>query len=42
MSPKLKAVFYYDIISPFSYFYVMQRQRLDQYLDIVPVPILLG
>ncbi len=42
MSSKLKAVFYYDIISPFSYFYVMQRQRLDQYLDIVPVPILLG
>jgi len=42
MSPKLKAVFYYDIISPFSYFYVMQRQRLDQYLDIAPVPILLG
>ena len=42
MSSKLKAVFYYDIISPFSYFYVMQRQRLDQYLDITPVPILLG
>jgi len=42
MSSKLKAVFYYDIISPFSYFYVMQRQRLDQYLEIAPVPILLG
>jgi len=42
MSSKLKAVFYYDIVSPFSYFYVMQRQRLDQYLDITPVPILLG
>ena len=42
MSSKIKAVFYYDIISPFSYFYVMQRQRLDQYLDIAPVPILLG
>ncbi len=42
MNSKLKAVFYYDIISPFSYVYVMQRQRLDQHLDIMPVPVLLG
>ena len=42
MSSKLKAILYYDIISPFSYFYVMQRQRLDSYLDVVPVPVLLG
>ena len=31
MSSKLKAVFYYDIISPFSYFYVMQRQRAQRH-----------
>ncbi len=42
MSSKPSAVFYYDVISPFSYFYVMQRQRLDPYVDVVPVPILLG
>lgn len=38
----LKAIFYYDIISPFSYFYVKQRHRLDNQLDITPIPILLG
>ena len=34
--------FYYDIISPFSYFYIKQRHRLDGRVDIHPVPILLG
>ena len=33
---------YYDIISPFSYFYIKQRHRLDKRVDIQPVPILLG
>ena len=33
---------YYDIISPFSYFYVKQRHRLDTRVHIQPVPILLG
>jgi len=42
MSTKIAATFYYDIISPFAYFYVKQRQRLEGKLDIKPVPILLG
>ena len=42
MSAKVAATFYYDIISPFAYLYLKQRQRLDSKLDITPVPILLG
>jgi 2-hydroxychromene-2-carboxylate isomerase len=38
----IKGIFYYDIISPFSYFYVKQRHRLENQVDIKPVPILLG
>lgn len=38
----VKATLYFDIISPFSYFYVKERHRLDPYLEIEPVPILLG
>ena len=41
MSEKISATLYYDIISPFAYLYVKQRQRLKD-LDILPVPILLG
>ena len=41
MSEKISATLYYDIISPFAYLYVKQRQRLKN-LDIKPVPILLG
>ena len=39
---RVKGVFYYDIISPFSYFYIKQRHRLEKKVDIKPVPILLG
>jgi 2-hydroxychromene-2-carboxylate isomerase len=42
MSAKVPATFYYDIISPFAYLYLKQRQRLESKLDITPVPILLG
>jgi 2-hydroxychromene-2-carboxylate isomerase len=42
MSAKIAATFYYDIISPYAYFYVKQRKRLEGKLDIKPVPILLG
>jgi 2-hydroxychromene-2-carboxylate isomerase len=42
MSSKTSATLYYDIISPFAYLYIKQRQRLEGYLDIKPVPILLG
>jgi 2-hydroxychromene-2-carboxylate isomerase len=42
MSSKLPARFYYDIISPFAYLYIKQRQGLEEKLDITPVPILLG
>ena len=42
MSAKLPATFYYDIISPFAYLYVKQRKRLEEKLDITPVPVLLG
>ena len=42
MSTKQTAFFYYDIVSPFSYLYLKQRHKLEPYLDIEPVPILLG
>jgi len=42
MSEKIAATFYYDIVSPFAYLYIKQRQRLESKLDIKPVPILLG
>lgn len=42
MSLKNSATLYYDIISPFAYLYIKQRQRLEHKLDIKPVPILLG
>lgn len=42
MSEKIPATLYYDIISPFAYLYIKQRQRLEHKLDIKPVPILLG
>jgi len=38
----IPATFYYDIVSPFAYLYIKQRQRLEGKLDIKPVPILLG
>ena len=38
----VKGIFYYDIISPFSHFYIKQRHRLEKRVDIKPVPILLG
>lgn len=38
----MKARFYFDVISPFSYFYVKLRHRLDPRLEIEPVPVLLG
>lgn len=38
----IQGIFYYDIISPFSYFYIKQRHLLEQRIDITPVPILLG
>ena len=41
-APLIAGTFYYDIISPFSYFYVKQRHRLDTRVHIQPVPILLG
>ena len=42
MGTKTPATFYYDIVSPFAYLYVKQRQRLESSLEIKPVPILLG
>jgi len=42
MSEKIKATFYYDIISPYAYFYVKQRKHLEDRLEINAVPILLG
>ncbi|MFZ4061807.1 MAG: 2-hydroxychromene-2-carboxylate isomerase [Polynucleobacter sp.] len=38
----IKATFYYDIVSPFSYIYLKQRHRLEGKLVIEPIPILLG
>lgn len=42
MTTKIPAIFYYDIVSPFAYLYIKQRQRLEKFLDILPVPVLLG
>lgn len=42
MSSKISATFYYDIISPFAYLYIKQRHRLEEKLNITPVPVLLG
>ena len=42
MSEKIPATLYYDIISPFAYLYIKQRNRLEHKLNITPVPILLG
>ena len=42
MSEKTSATLYYDIISPFAYLYIKQRKRLENKLNITPVPILLG
>lgn len=42
MSEKIAATLYYDIISPFAYLYIKQRNRLEPHLDIKPMPILLG
>jgi 2-hydroxychromene-2-carboxylate isomerase len=39
---KIYASFYYDILSPFCYFYILQLNRLQDRLDIKPIPILLG
>jgi 2-hydroxychromene-2-carboxylate isomerase len=39
---RIEGTLYYDIISPFSYFYIKQRHRLEKRIDIQPVPILLG
>jgi 2-hydroxychromene-2-carboxylate isomerase len=38
----MKARFYFDIISPFAYFYLKLRHRLEPRLEIEPVPVLLG
>jgi len=38
----ITGILYYDIISPFSYFYIKQRNRFDGLVDIHPVPILVG
>jgi 2-hydroxychromene-2-carboxylate isomerase len=35
MSTKIAATFYYDIISPFAYLYIKQRQRLESVLLIM-------
>ena len=42
MTTKIPAIFYYDIVSPFAYLYIKQRQHLEKFLDISPVPVLLG
>ena len=38
----VRGALYYDIISPFAYFYIKQRHRFTNQLEIEPVPILLG
>ena len=38
----MNARFYFDIISPFAYFYVKLRYRLEPLFQIEPLPVLLG
>ncbi len=39
---RVEGTFYFDIISPFSYFYVKQRHQLESRVHITRIPILLG
>jgi len=39
MHEKTKAYFYYDLISPFSYFFLKSRVTLEQRLELIPIPI---
>jgi 2-hydroxychromene-2-carboxylate isomerase len=39
MNMKLKAYFYYDIISPYAYFFLKSRKALEDKLEIIPTPI---
>ncbi|CAK4084085.1 unnamed protein product [Aphanomyces euteiches] len=34
--------FYYDLVSPFCYFFIKTRAPLEKKMDLLPVPILLG
>jgi hypothetical protein len=36
---KLKAYFYYDIISPYAYLFLKSRKVLEDKLEIIPTPI---
>lgn len=36
---KTKAYFYYDIISPYSYFFLKLRKCLEDKLELIPTPI---
>ena len=39
MNMKLKAYFYYDIISPYAYLFLKSRKILEDKLELIPVPI---
>ena len=39
MNMKLKAYFYYDIISPYAYLLLKSRKILEDKLELIPVPI---
>ena len=41
MSSKLKAVFYYDIISPFAYLFMKACASLGDRVNLIPKPIFL-
>ena len=36
---KTKAYFYYDLISPFTYFFLKSKGILQERLELIPVPI---
>jgi 2-hydroxychromene-2-carboxylate isomerase len=39
---KTNAFFYYDILSPFTYFYLKLREPLEKDLNLIPVPVFLA
>jgi 2-hydroxychromene-2-carboxylate isomerase len=39
---KTKAYLYYDILSPFTYFFIKLRKPLETQLELIPVPVFLA
>lgn len=42
MTERKKAVWYFDIVSPFAYLQLMQMETIRDRLEVTPVPVVLG